>query len=543
MRITFLGAARGVTGSCHMIEACGKTFLVDCGLFQGTMEEQLKNYDDFDFNVSDIDFVILTHAHIDHSGKIPKLYKDGFRKTVYATKATADLCTVMLSDSGHIQEKEIEWVNRKRMRAGKKALPPMYTVQDAIDCCKLFKGIDYGEYITINSGIMFRLIDAGHMLGSSIVEIWITEDGKTEKIVFSGDLGNVDNPIICDPSPVEDADYLVMESTYGDRLHPSVEDQSEQFINTIIDTIEAGGNVVIPSFAVGRTQELLFRLNQYVEGNKGEEYKKKLESIPIVVDSPLAQNATEIFKDNFEYYNENALSYLLNGDDPISFKNLKFTSSADESRALNEDMTPKIIISASGMCEAGRIKHHLKHNLWRPECTILFVGYQAEGTLGRRLIEHEKVVKIFSEEISVNAKIVHLNAFSGHADQAHLIDWIDKFGKKPKKIFLVHGEYKVQQVLAGVIESKFNIETVIPEREESYVIGKFDTVKKAFKVNGTALKLDLYEQLSYLKQDFESMLTNVKYDIKSNVSLDELLEIQGEIEALRENIGKIRNKV
>lgn len=543
MRITFLGAARGVTGSCHMIEACGKTFLVDCGLFQGTMEEQLKNYDDFDFDVDNIDFVILTHAHIDHSGKIPKLYKEGYRKTVYATKATAELCTVMLPDSGHIQEKEIEWVNRKRMRAGKKALPAMYTVQDAIDSCKLFKGIDYGEYITINDGIQFRLIDAGHMLGSSIVEIWITEDGKTEKIVFSGDLGNVDNPIICDPAPVEDADYLVMESTYGDRLHPALEDQSELFITTILDTIKRGGNVVIPSFAVGRTQELLFRLNQYIEGVKGEEYKKEFESIPIVVDSPLARNATEIFSDNFEYYNENALSYLLNGDDPIDFKNLYFTSSADESRALNEDMTPKIIISASGMCEAGRIKHHLKHNLWRPECTILFVGYQAEGTLGRRLIEHEKVVKIFSEEISVNANIVHLNAFSGHADQKHLVEWVENISKKPKKIFLVHGEYNVEQVLASVLESKFGIETVIPERGESSCIGKVETVKKAFKVNGTALKLDLYEQLSYLKQDFESMVKNVKYDIKSNVSLEELLEIQGEIEELRESIGKIRNKV
>ncbi len=543
MRITFLGAARGVTGSCHMVEACGKTFLVDCGLFQGTMEEQLKNYDDFDFNVDNIDFVILTHAHIDHSGKIPKLYKEGYRKTVYATKATAELCTVMLPDSGHIQEKEIEWVNRKRMRAGKKALPAMYTVQDAIDSCKLFKGIDYGEYVTINDGIQFRLIDAGHMLGSSIVEIWITEDGKTEKIVFSGDLGNVDNPIICDPAPVEDADYLIMESTYGDRLHPALEDQSELFITTILDTIKRGGNVVIPSFAVGRTQELLFRLNQYIEGVKGEEYKKEFESIPIVVDSPLARNATEIFSDNFEYYNENALSYLLNGDDPIDFKNLYFTSSADESRALNEDMTPKIIISASGMCEAGRIKHHLKHNLWRPESTILFVGYQAEGTLGRRLIEHEKVVKIFSEEIGVNAQIVHLNAFSGHADQKHLVEWVENISKKPKKIFLVHGEYDVEQVLAGVLESKLGIETVIPDRDESVCIGRVETVKKAFKVNGTALKLDLYEQLSYLRQDFESMVKNVKYDIKSNVSLDELLEIQGEIEALRENIGKIRNKV
>jgi len=543
MRITFLGAAKGVTGSCHMVEACGKTFLIDCGLFQGTMEEQLKNYDDFTFNVDDIDFVILSHAHIDHSGKIPKLYKAGFRGTVYATHATVDLCSVMLPDSGHIQEKEIEWVNRKRLRAGKKALPPMYTVQDAIDSCKIFKPLDYGEYVTINDNIMFRLIDAGHMLGSSIVEIWITEDGKTEKIVYSGDLGNIDNPLICNPAPVEDADYLIMESTYGDRLHPSVEDESMKFITTIIDTIQNGGNVVIPSFAVGRTQELLFRLNQYIDGVKGEEYKRILQNIPVVVDSPLARNATEIFEDNFECYNENALSYLLNGDNPIDFKNLYFTSSADESKALNEDLTPKIIISASGMCEAGRIKHHLKHNLWRPECTVLFVGYQAEGTLGRRLLEGEKVVKIFSEEIGVNANIVHFNAFSGHADQAKLVSWVGDIVKKPKKIFLVHGEQDVQQVLAGVLESKYGIETVIPNRDEGYIIGKYDANKKAYKVNGTAVKLDLYEQLAYLRQDFESMVTNVKHDIKSNVSLDELLEISGEISNLREHIGRIRNKV
>ncbi|MBR5228145.1 MAG: MBL fold metallo-hydrolase [Clostridia bacterium] len=542
MRITFLGAAKGVTGSCHMIEACGKTFLIDCGLFQGTMEEQMKNYDSFDFNVQDIDFVILSHAHIDHSGKIPKLYKEGYRGKVYATRATEELCSVMLPDSGHIQEKEIEWVNRKRLRAGKKVLPPMYTVQDAIDSCSLFETVDYGQYVVVTDNLMFRLIDAGHMLGSAIIEIWVTEEGKTEKLVYSGDLGNIENPIICDPAPVDEADYLIMESTYGDRLHPDVQDESVKFIETIVNTIKAGGNVIIPSFAVGRTQELLFRLNQYVEGVKGPEYKEFLKNIPVVVDSPLAKNATEIFRDNFECYNENALGYLLNGDNPIDFRTLEFTSSAAESQALNTDMTPKIIISASGMCEAGRIKHHLKHNLWRPECTVLFVGYQAVGTLGRRLLEGEKVVKIFSEEIGVNANIVHLNAFSGHADQAKLVKWVQDIQKKPKKIFLVHGEEEVQNVLASVLESGLGIETIMPSRSQSYVIGKYDTSKRPGLVNSSNLKLDLYEQLTYLKKDFESMLTNVKYDIKSNVSSDELLEISGEVEKLREHIGRIRNK-
>ncbi len=543
MKITFFGAARGVTGSCHMIEAAGKKFLVDCGLYQGTLTEQILNYEPFPFDINDIDFVILSHAHIDHSGRIPKLFVNGYKNPVYATPATRDLCTVMLPDSGHIQEKEIEWVNRKRMRAGKKPEPPMYTAKDGLDSCNIFEPVDYGKIKVIDENVSFKFIDAGHMLGSAIVEIWIKEGDKTEKIVFSGDLGNEENPIIRSPEQVEEADYLVLESTYGDRLHGSIEDQSKEFIEIILNTIKRGGNVVIPSFAVGRTQEILFELNQYVSKDLDNgKYIEELANVPVVVDSPLAKNATEIFEDNFDCYNEEALSYLLTGDNPIGFRNLRFTASAEESKAINEDPTPKIIISASGMCEAGRIKHHLKHNLWRPESTILFVGYQAEGTLGRRILSGEKSVKIFGEEIGVHAEIRKLDAFSGHADQKGLLDFVDGITKKPKRVFLVHGEYEGQQVLAQVIKSRFGIDTVIPERHEKYYLGDEKFEKASYNLRATNLRLDIYEMLTYLKQDMDGVSKSVKFDVKQNLTEEELFEIKIRLEGLRAEMNKIKNR-
>lgn len=539
MKITFFGAARGVTGSCHMIETQNKKFLIDCGLFQGTLTEQILNYEEFPFNTSDIDFVILTHAHIDHSGRIPKLYTAGYKNPIYATKATCDLAGIMLPDSGHIQEKEIEWVNRKRLRAGKKPEEPIYTAQDAIDSCKILEKIEYGEVKKIDENIMFRFIDAGHMLGSAIVEMWITENGKTEKLVFSGDLGNDENPIIRSPETIEDADYLVLESTYGGRLHGEIKDQSEEFLDIIIKTISRGGNVIIPSFAVGRTQEILFELNKYVDNN--EEYEQLLSKVPVVVDSPLATNATEIFQNNEQCYNDNALNHILNGDNPIKFKNLTFTASAEESRALNEDPTPKIIISASGMCEAGRIKHHLKWNLWRPESTILFVGYQAEGTLGRRLVMGEKIVKIFGEEIGVNAEIKYLDAFSGHADQKGLIEWVDKIKVKPKKIFIVHGEYEGQLILSSVINSKFDIECIIPERNDTFELKENEVIKGRFNFTNVNLRLQVHELLSYLKQDMDSMSNVVKLEMKQGATEEDLYKIKSMLDDLREQIIKLKS--
>lgn len=535
MKITFFGAARTVTGSCHMVETEGKKFLIDCGMFQGKLTDQMLNYEDFPFNIEDIDFVILTHAHIDHSGRIPKLYKMGYSNKIYATNATVDLCRIMLPDSGHIQEKEIEWVNKKRKRAGKAPTEPMYTAQDAMDCLKIFEGIDYNTTIQIDDKISFKLVDAGHMLGSAIVELDIYENGKVEHVVFTGDLGNLNMPIINDPTYIKRADHLVMESTYGNRLHAKMEDQSSEFIDILLTTIERGGNVIIPSFAVGRTQEILYEINKYA-AMKG--IGDKINKIPVYVDSPLAVHATEVFKENPEYYDEDALRYLLKGDNPLDFDNLHFVTTSEESKALNEDMTPKVIISASGMCEVGRIKHHLKHNLYRPECTILFVGFQAEGTLGRRIMSGEKLVKIFGEEIAVNAEIRTLDAFSGHADRDGLLAWVDKLNIKPQNIFIVHGEYEAQQSLKDEIEKKYEIKCAIPEYQESFYI---DGTKDKNAVKYSSPRFDVLELLAFLKQDVDDMTNTVKSNLKQNVDENELYDVIAKLQKLKSDLSDIKN--
>lgn len=535
MNITFYGAAKTVTGSCTMVEAAGKRFLVDCGMFQGKVTDQMLNYDDFPFDISSINFVILTHAHIDHSGRIPKLYKAGYTGPIYATNATVDLCSIMLADSGHIQEKEIEWVNKKRRRAGKKENEPMYTAQDGIDSMKLFKGVDYNQKVTIDENISFTLVDAGHMLGSSIVLLDIAENGKTERVVFTGDLGNKNMPIIKDPTYIERADHLIMESTYGNRLHGKMEDQSEKFIDILFRTVERGGNLIIPSFAVGRTQEILYEINKYAAK---EEYKDKLKNIPVYVDSPLAVNATKIFEENPEYYDEDALEYLLKGDNPIEFDNLHLITTSDESRALNEDPTPKVIISASGMCEVGRIKHHLKHNLYRPECTVLFVGYQATGTLGEKIQTGADVVKIFGEEIAVKAEIEYLDAFSGHADRDGLLEFIDKIQDKPKNIFINHGEFISQQVLKNYITERFNIPVTIPNYEDTYTIdGNFVGSKQ---VTYKSTRFDILEMLSFLKQDVDDVSNLVKSEIKTSVDSDTLNDIYKKLDEVKKALSDTR---
>lgn len=535
MNITFYGAAKTVTGSCTMVEAAGKRFLVDCGMFQGKVTDQMLNYDDFPFDISSIDFMILTHAHIDHAGRIPKLFKSGYKNVIYATNATVDLCGIMLPDSGHIQEKEIEWVNKKRRRAGKKENDPMYTAQDAIDSLVLFKGIDYNEEVVISEDIKFKLVDAGHMLGSSIVLIDITENGQTQRIVFTGDLGNKNMPIINDPTYIKRADHLIMESTYGNRLHGKMEDQSEKFIEILLRTIERGGNVIIPSFAVGRTQEILYEINKYAAK---EGYAEKLKNIPVYVDSPLAVNATKIFEENPEYYDKDALDYLLKGDNPIEFESLHLITTSEESRALNEDNIPKVIISASGMCEVGRIKHHLKHNLYRPECTVLFVGYQATGTLGQKIQMGADIVKIFGEEIAVRAEIQYLDAFSGHADRDGLLEFIDKMEQKPKNIFINHGEILAQQVLRNYIEERYNIPVTIPDYESSYTLdGKFI---KTDAITYKSTRFDILELLSLLKQEVDELSNSVKAEIKTDVNTDSLNIIYKKLDEIKKAISEAK---
>jgi metallo-beta-lactamase family protein len=468
MKLTFLGAARTVTGSCHMIETGNTRILIDCGMFQGQAKEDAMNEQPLPVKPSDIDYVLLTHAHIDHSGRVPWLYVNGFKGEVVATKACVDLCRLLLPDSGHIQEFEAEWKNRKRMRAGRKPEKPLYTMLEAQECLKHFRSIQYDQMIQLAPGIRACYRNSGHMLGSAFVEVWIRENGKETKLVFTGDMGNTDIPILKDPEMIAEADYLIMESTYGNRLHADKKSKAEKFLDIVLETLDRGGNVIIPSFAVGRTQEIIYELNKN-RSQYGDKLKK-LMHVPVYIDSPLAINATEVYRNNLDCYDDEARWYIENGNNPLDFPNLHFTRSAEESKALNEIKGGCIIISASGMCEAGRIKHHLKHNLWREECTILFVGYQAEGTLGRRLLNGESTVHIFGEEISVNARIEMIDGYSGHADYLGLLDWMKNLTELPKRVFLVHGEEEALYALSDRIKEQFGMNPIIPSREESFVL-------------------------------------------------------------------------
>ena len=539
MNITFLGATKTVTGSNFLVEAAGKKFLVDCGMYQGSAKDEWENSEPFQFNVDEIDFVLLTHAHIDHSGRIPKLYIDGYRNEIITTKATRDLCSIMLPDSGHIQEQEIEWKNRKRVRKGEKPLPPLYTAQDAIDCMKLFRPVNYDEIIEINENLHVRFNDAGHMLGSAIIEIWANENGKETKAVFTGDLGNNDIPLLSSPTMIETADYLVMESTYGGRLHIRNDDKAKLFLNIVSETLDKGGTVVIPSFAVGRTQEILYELNNLKESGD-EEFEKKyktLQSVPVYVDSPLAISATEIFKENMNLFDEETQEIIKRGDNPLEFPGLQFTRTAEESKALNEKNESSIIISASGMCEVGRIKHHLKHNLWNPNSTILFVGYQAPGTLGRRIVDGEKTVKIFGEEIAVNARIEYIEGYSGHADQEWLLNFIYSFITKPKHIFLVHGEPEGQLVLKEKILNTTNIPVTIPSRGETYELNEEVSLTKKEVNDHRFLRLEVLERMKTLREELDDMETIVKEDYLNNITSDE------EVNRLKERLKDIERQI
>ena len=545
MKVTFLGATKTVTGSNFLVEGAGKKFLVDCGMYQGSAADEFENEAPFLFNIDEIDFMLLTHAHIDHSGRIPKLYNEGYRKDVIATKATCDLCSIMLPDSGHIQEMEAEWKNKKRERKGEKPIPPIYTAEDAAKSLEIFRPVQYNEIVDIDENIKARFNDAGHMLGSSIIEVWITENGETKKIVFTGDLGNNDIPLLSPPTMISDADYLVMESTYGNRLHMRNDDKAEIFLNVVYETLEKGGTVVIPSFAVGRTQEILYELNRIKDKKDDEEFSKKyqkLMSVPVYVDSPLAISATEVFKENMNLFNEETQAIINEGDNPLEFNGLKFTRTADESKALNASEESSIIISASGMCEVGRIKHHLKHHLWEPNSTILFVGYQAPGTLGRKLVDGEKKVKIFGEEIAVNARIEYIEGYSGHADQEWLMNFVYSFTTPPKHIFLVHGEPEGQIVLKQKLEENTNIPITIPDYGETYEIGEEIAMigKTENKARERFLRLEVLERMNTLKEELEDMSTIVKeeYLEKDNTDAD-IIRIKERLKELEAQIVKI----
>ena len=482
MKIQFIGATHEVTGSCTLLEVGGRYYLVDCGMEQG--EDVFQNIT-LPVMPSAIEAVFLTHAHIDHSGMLPKLCQAGFSGPIYATEATCDLCNIMLRDSAHIQESEAQWRNRKAERAGEELVEPSYTMADALAAIKLLRPCRYQEPLQVAEGIVMRMTDIGHLLGSAAIELWLTEGEQNRKIVFSGDVGNTHQPLLRDPQKVEEADYLVIESTYGDRLHQRQRgDVTQELADCIQRALDRGGNVVIPSFAVGRTQELLYAIREI----KQRHLVTGHEGFPVYVDSPLAVEATGIFlqcsRSNFD---EETQAVLDQGINPIWFDGLTLSVSSEESKAINEDAQPKVILSASGMCEAGRIRHHLKHNLWRKESIILFVGYQAEGSLGQKLQSGAKSVKLFGEDIAVCAEIAMLHGTSGHADREGLLNWLSGFREKPKMVFVNHGEdASCETFRATLTELGYQAEAPYSGTEYDLLTGKLTAYTDGVRIDREA---------------------------------------------------------
>lgn len=460
MKIRFLGGVRTVTGTCFHLSTNNEQLLVDCGMHQGEGSYDI-NSRAFPFDPAEISYLFLTHAHIDHSGLIPKLVKDGFKGRIITTSATADLLEVMLYDSAHIQEKDAEWLNKKALRRGlQPSIKPLYTTSDVESSLSLIKRKGYDKIEDLNNGLSYKFIDAGHILGSSTLEIWYKEDSSSKKIVFSGDIGKKGNPIINDPRYVVEADYVIIESTYANRCHKGLEESINELVDAITLTFKNGGNVLIPAFAVGRTQDLLYILNSLVR-------EGRLSPMDVYVDSPLAEEATKIYLAHPECFDEETM--LLFQKRVTNSIRLHFTESVEESQMINKIRSGAIIIAGGGMCEGGRIRHHLKHNLWRPECSIIFVGFQARGTLGRRIIDGAKTVNILGEEIAVKAKIYTIGGFSAHADQKELLEWLGSFRNKPE-IFIVHGEEEVSLQFENLIKERFGFKTHVPRLYEEYEI-------------------------------------------------------------------------
>lgn len=505
MKLTFIGADHEVTGSCHYLEAAGKHILIDRGMQQGV--EYFENIE-IPIEESMIDYVFLTHAHIDHSGMIPALYAKGFRGEIYATDATVDLCNIMLRDSAHIQVFEAEWRNRKAKRHGGELVEPIYNMADADGTIKLLVPCHYGEEILVSENLKIRFTDVGHLLGSASIEVWATENGKTKKIVFSGDIGNMNQPIIKDPQMTESADYVVMESTYGDRYHEKNRmDYVSELAEIIQTTFDRGGNLVIPSFAVGRAQEILY----FIRKIKAEHLIRGHDGFHVYVDSPLAVEATEVFQKNiYNCFDKEAMELVNKGVNPLRFPGLKLTITSDESKAINFNTEPKVIISASGMCEAGRIRHHLKHNLWRPESTVLFVGYQAMGTLGRIILEGAETVKLFGERIEIQAKIESLDGLSGHADKEGLLKWVNAFKEKPKLVFVVHGEANVVDSFTTCLENKHGFTSYAPYSGTVFNLmeNKFEYEAKplVIKKKSSILSINIYLRLKSAGERLRSII-------------------------------------
>ena len=464
MKIKFFGAARTVTGSCFIVETAGRRFAIDCGMHQGNDEIERRNWNVDIYDPRKIEFILMTHAHMDHSGLLPRLVQQGFHGKVYMTRPTGDLLQIMLLDSAHIQEVEAQWRGRKRLRKGEEGTAPLYTEKDARASFPLFSTVNYDKPFTPAQGITATFRDAGHILGAAMIELVVSEDGKSNRVVFSGDIGRPAQLIIRDPSVIEEADYLFMESTYGNRDHKNEKDSLDELAEAIAYSHSRGEKVIIPSFAVGRTQEMIYSL--HLLSKEG----RLPSDMPVFVDSPLAIQATEIFRKSREYMDGETKALLADGEDPLKLPGLRFTLKTQESMEINETRGPAVVISASGMANAGRIKHHLRHNLWRNGASIVFVGFQAQGTTGRKIVDGAKKVRIFNEDIAVRAKIFTINGFSAHAGQSQLLDWLGGFRTKTMRLFLIHGEYSAQQELSRLIQKRYGIEATIPDYLEEVTL-------------------------------------------------------------------------
>lgn len=544
MKIQFCGATTGVTGSCYLITTENHRVLLDCGQFQGGKAQDELNYEEFPFDPAEVEYLILSHAHIDHCGRIPLLVKRGFTGEIYCTDATADLLEVMLKDSGHIHEQEAEWKNRKNERAGRPLVEPLYTELEAEASLKYVKPVLYDQLIELNEEMRIVFNDAGHILGSGEIELWVEENDNVSKIVFSGDLGVMERPILRNPTIIKKADYVIMETTYGNRLHPENSMDVNNLISIIRETTKRGGNVVIPSFAVGRTQELIFELNKIYD-SETDPRRQELMDVKVYIDSPMANAATDVFKNNAQVFDEETKDYISKGDNPLEFENLKFTRSTEESQWLNIDRKPKVIISASGMCEAGRIRHHLKHNLWDARNSIIFVGYQAEGTLGRMLVEGAKEVTLFGEKIQVNAKIHNLEGFSGHADRDGLLAWLKGFQKQPKKIFLVHGEPEAKLDFARTVKETLGFDTIPVLANAEFALdgpeGAAVDMKAAMAeaVDEKSVN-DARDNLFHVRRRLEDIIYNTNLSIDQNTEPEKLARINNiilELEKSAINLG------
>jgi metallo-beta-lactamase family protein len=533
MEIEFVGGARTVTGSSYILKDKDFQIMIDCGMFQGRSQIRERNLLHLIYAPAKINTLLLTHAHIDHSGLIPKLVKEGFTGKIFATRPTVDLCTVMLPDSAHIQEMDMEWLNRKNKRLGRPVQDPIYTVDDAENSIEHFMPVEYDKIVKINPRIEARYRDAGHILGSSIIELRVDGgDGGKTKIVFSGDIGQKNSAFIKDPEIIEDADILLIESTYGDRLHKKKEDTLAEFKDVILNSYNNKGNIIIPAFAVERTQEIIFELSKLFK-------EKVIPQIPVYIDSPLAISATEIFRKNQDYFDDEMKKVLLSGDSPFEFPNLYFTKTAEESKQLNE-VSGAIIISASGMCTAGRIKYHLLHNLYKPESSVILVGFQAEGTIGRRLVDGAKRVKLFGEDVLVNAKIHTIGGFSAHADRDGLLDWMGNIKNKKLKVFVVHGEEESSQKFAESVRTKFGYDTYVPNWGEIVDLKTMRSRIASYGVTGVYTTVD--HEIETLTDSLKS-LTEKYRRARDESRIMDMKKLQSDLNDAREMLSLIMDEL